>query len=140
MSHVSTIDLKIKSLEAVKAMCKRMGWEFRENQKKYAWFGRWVGDSPMPEGMTVDQLGKCDHAIHVPGSSYEIGLVKRGDHYTAVWDYWSSGQLLRPLGGQEAPKLKQAYAVEAAKLEARKRGWLVKERKTKDSIQIVLMR
>ena len=74
MSHISKIELVIKDLEALKTACKRMGFEFREGQKTYQWYGRWVGDSPMPEGVTEEELGKCNHAIHVPGAKYEIGL------------------------------------------------------------------
>ena len=50
--HVSSIKLKILSLDALRLACGRLGLEFREDQKTYAWFGRYQGDSPVPEGFT----------------------------------------------------------------------------------------
>ena len=64
----------------------------------------------MPEGLTVEDLGKCDHAIRVPGASYEIGLKRVGDKYEMLYDYWSSGGLK---GKPE--KLFQPYAIAATK-------------------------
>ena len=110
MSHISRIELEVKKLEAMKQACADCGFEFMENQKTYRWYGRFVGDSPMPEGLTVEDLGKCDHAIRVPGASYEIGLKRIGDRYEMLYDYWSAGGLK---GKPE--KLFQPYAIAATK-------------------------
>ena len=66
MSHISKIELVIHSLEDLKEACRQLGFEFMENQKTYKWFGRWVGDTPLPEGVKIEDIGKCDHAIRVP--------------------------------------------------------------------------
>lgn len=118
MSHISKIETMIQDLGALKAACKRLCFEFVEGQKTYAWFGRWVGDTEMPEGLTVDDLGKCDHAIKVPGAQYEVGVVKVPGGYELRWDYFTSGGLMEPLGGQKAGKLMQAYSAEKLKREA----------------------
>ena len=60
MSHISKIELEIQSLEDLKLACKRLGFTFIENQNTYQWYGRWVGDSPLPEGINIDDLGKCE--------------------------------------------------------------------------------
>ena len=114
MSHISKVTTKLQCLESLKLACKRLGFEFVQGQQRYAWFGRFVGDSPMPEGLTVDDLGKCDHAIKVPGAKYEVGVCKVDGGYELRWDYYGPGGLMEPLGGQKAGKLVQAYA--AAKL------------------------
>lgn len=111
MSHISKIEMQIKDLAALQAACKQCGYEFVHGQTTYEWFGRFVGDSPMPEGLTVEDLGKCDHAIRVPGASYEIGIRKMDDgHYEMLFDYWQPGGLVgKPY------KLLQPYAIAATK-------------------------
>lgn len=123
MSHVVTIATEIRDLQAVKAACKRLGWEFLEGQTTYKWYGESVGDYPLPTGFTAADLGKCHHAIRVPGARYEVGLVRRGNSFVPMWDYWYSGGLSEDTGN----KLAQAYAVEKAKAEARRRGHTVTE-------------
>jgi len=105
---------RYKSLSAMKAGAKRLGWEFRTGQKTYAWFGRFVGDTPMPEGLTVDDLGKCDHAIRVPGAKYEIGICKVAGGYELRYDYFKPGGLNPEMLG----KFSQAYAAEQLKSKA----------------------
>jgi hypothetical protein len=122
--HVSTLKLEVRSLEALKAACQRLGLEFVEGQPSYVWFGHWVGDSPLPEGFTQGDLGHCDHAIRVPGASYEIGVVFREGAYHLLWDSWGQGGLEAALG-KECNRLRQAYGVAAAILEAQRQGYSV---------------
>lgn len=126
MSHVATIDCEILSLDALKSACERLGLSFQEGQRSYAWYGKFVGDYPMPEGFTVDDLGHCEHAIKVPGARYEVGVVYREGKYSLMWDFYSAGGLEGQLG-PNGQKLAQAYAVEAAKLEAQRQGYSVWE-------------
>jgi len=44
MSHVTTVKVEIKDLAALREACESIGLEFREGQKKYKWYGRFVGD------------------------------------------------------------------------------------------------
>jgi hypothetical protein len=120
----------------MKAACKELGFEFVENQKTYAWYGTFVGDSPMPQGMTVKDLGKCDHAIRVPGAWYEIGLKKFGDHYEILYDYWESGGLKSKIGTDAAP-VKAAYSKAATRKFARKKRFrIAKEERLEDRTRI----
>jgi hypothetical protein len=129
MSHVSAIELEIKDLDALKAACERLGLKWQEGKTTYRWFGTWMGDYPMPEGFTVEDLGKCNHAISVPKAAYEIGVVIRNVKTTLLWDFWESGGLEKVLG-KRGGKLKQAYAVETAKRAAKKAGYRVQEKRT----------
>lgn len=124
--HVAAIDLEIKSLDALRLACTRLGFEFREGQTSYAWWGRWMGDYALPEGVSKEDLGKCDHAIHVPGASYEVGVAMRGGSWRLLWDSWETGGLEKALG-TDCQRLKQAYGIEAAKLEAQRQGYSVWE-------------
>lgn len=129
MSHVAKIEIEIKDLQALRAAAARLGGELLEGKKNYAWYGRHVGDYPLPDGFAADDLGKCEHAIRIPGASYEIGVVRRRDGrpgYTLLWDFYSPGGLEQKLG-KNGQKLVQAYGVEAAKIAARRAGYMVSE-------------
>ena len=137
MSHISKIELVIQSLENLKEACKNLGFEFMENQKSYKWYGRWVGDTPIPEGIDIKDIGKCDHAIRVPGCEYEIGIIRRGDHYILLWDYYQAGGLIQKIG-MNAGILKQAYTVVRVRKKARLKGYRIRERKMAQGIRLVL--
>jgi hypothetical protein len=137
MSHVSKIELEILSLEGLKSACQKLGFSFQENQKTYQWYGRWVGDSPLPEGINLEELGKCDHVIKIPECAYEIGVVKRGQKYVLLWDSWHAGGLEQKIG-KDAGLLKQGYTIERIKREAKRKKYQVREIKTDQSIRLVL--
>lgn len=137
MSHVAKIELEILDLEILKRACQRLNLEFLENQQTYRWYGRYVGDAPLPEGFKQEDLGKCHHAIRVPGAAYEIGIVHRHGKYFLLWDSWHSGGLERILG-PGAGLLKQAYAIERIAQEARLKGYSLIEKQMPNSVQLVL--
>ena len=58
MSHLAKIELEIKDLAALRAAVQNLGYEFRENQQTYAWYGSWVGDSPLPDGVSQRRTGQ----------------------------------------------------------------------------------
>jgi hypothetical protein len=137
MSHIAKIELEINDPETLKLACERLGLQFMENQTTYKWYGSWVGDTPLPEGITIDQLGKCNHAIRVPGAQYEIGIIQRDRKYLLLWDFWYRGGLEEKLG-KNAGRLKQAYAIERVRKEARIKGHRICEQKTNQGIRLVL--
>lgn len=130
MSHIATVKTKIMDLEALKAACRELGAEFKQGQKTYAWYGERIGNDPLPEGMRIEDLGKCDHAIHVPGVRYEIGIVKVGNHFKLAYDFYGydgcsdrhDGHKLQEKFGVECGKLVQSYAVHVAMRQAAMRG------------------
>lgn len=123
MSHVASIEVKITNLEALKAACAELGVAWYEGQKNYKWYGTSVGDYPLPAGMTVEMLGKCEHAIHVPGVEYEVGVVKLSDGtYTLAFDFWGPGQGLLKKFGDKLGVLTQRYGVCAAEGMAKLKG------------------
>lgn len=119
MSHVAEMDMEIKDLEALDAACKQMGLELVRDQKTYKWWGHSVGDYPLPKGFKEQDLGKCDHAIRIPGNreAYEIGVMPRRDGrpgFTMLWDFYNGGYGMEKMVGHEGNKLKQEYAVQTA--------------------------
>lgn len=128
MSHIAEIELQIKDLQALKEAAKALGLELREGQETYRWYGRSVGDYPLPAGFTKEDLGKCEHALSIPGSpyAYEIGVVARKDGkpgYTLLWDFWQGGYGLEEKVGRNAIDLQREYAFAVSKAAARKKGF-----------------
>ena len=150
--HVVTLEVELNNLAAVEAACKRLGWQLHKGQKSYAWVGHWYDDSPVPRHLFEDEaeynrvcamtrsdrqdymktvLGKCDHAIRIPGARGEIGLIERNGKLLPIWDYFTSG-----LGNIRAETgmagFVQFYAAERAKLEAALHGNFVTETQEQD--------
>jgi len=134
MSHITEIKIKVTDLGVLKAACQRMDLVFSEGQKNYAWYGSSSGR--IPKDVALESPGVCDHAIIVPGARYEVGVRKHENEYRLLWDNWAGGGLERILG-ENAGLLMQAYGIEKAKREARRKGYLVQETK-QDSGTVVL--
>lgn len=134
MSHVAKMKVKVLSLDALKAAAKQLGLEFIKDQKQYKWFGKHVGDYPLPEGFSKADLGNCDYALRIkdkPGA-YEIGIVKNKNGkpgYTLLWDFWAGGYGLESVVGKDGQKLGQEYAVQVGLRNRLAEGYQV-ERKT----------
>lgn len=140
MSHVTSVKVKVRDLTALKQAVQRMGGIFVQDQKTYSWWGQSVGDTPLPEGFTLEMLGKCQHAIRVPGGNYEIGVVKMpAGHYELAYDSYNcgmgpngipaDGEKLHQKFGTGLKGLIQMYGVVAATLKAKAQGWVVSETK-----------
>ena len=68
MSHVATINIEVKDLDALGIAAGRIGLELVRGQKEYRWYGQSVGDYPLPAGLTEADLGVCEHAIRIAGT------------------------------------------------------------------------
>jgi hypothetical protein len=133
LSHISKIEVEIQSLEDLKEACKELGFQFCGDQKTH----RWYGTNRESENNTKTDLGKCDHAIKVPGARYEIGIVKKDNHYNLLWDSYYTGGLELKIG-KNAGLLKQAYSIQRIKREARIKGYRVVQKKVTNGIRLVL--
>jgi hypothetical protein len=136
MSHVATVQLEVKDLDALAKACQRLGLELRRGQKTYKWFGKHVGDYPLPAGFAIEDLGQCEHAIAIAGDpadseAYEVGVVKRRDGkggYSLLWDFFGGGFGLQEKVGENCNALRQAYSIEIARKHAQAKGYQVQER------------
>jgi hypothetical protein len=122
VSHISKIELEIKDLSDLGRACNRLGIEFLPNQKTFRWFSG---------------TKECKGAIRVPGASYEIGIIREGNAYHLLWDDFASGGLEARLG-KKAGLLKQAYAVERTRREAKLMGYRLHEAKVEKGIRLRL--
>jgi hypothetical protein len=142
LSHVDLIDIEIKSIKALAKAATNLGGAFHENKKTFGWFGRSVGDHPLPKGFTVADMGKCDHAISFPNCKYEIGVVKDRENeanFQLLGDFWFSGGLKKQIG-EGGWKLKQQYTIEQTietSVKSRKR-YQIEEMPDRQRIQVFL--
>lgn len=121
MSHTVTMEVEFKPGKALENACKRLdGVELRELSSSNL-VSLYQSDSKFTEG----------HAIKLPGWTYEVVLDKDGklhfDNFNGRW-----GKI------EELNKVKQMYAVEAAKIEARKQGFMIREVVKDGNIQLEL--
>lgn len=131
MSHVVAIKTELRDIEAVKRACAELGLTLKENQKKIRWFGRWVNDYSAADaayklGIDVKQYGTCDHAIEVPGSNYDVGLIHNPETngYKIYFDFYGSqGAKIQQAIGVGGERLLQYYGVNKAEMEAEKMGY-----------------
>jgi hypothetical protein len=133
MSHITAINIEIKDLEALDAACAELNANLKRNKSTYNWFGRSVGDYPLPPGFTEDMLGKCEHAIGLPGVNYEIGVCKnpvKPGSYTLLYDFYGydntghghDGMRLQKHFGDGLAKLKQLYGLHLTQRNLQRRG------------------
>ncbi len=137
MSHVCKIELEIRDLRALAEAARALGLELVEDQQTYRWWGHSEGDYPLPAGMTAVDLGKCDHAIRIPGDdrAYEIGVVKRRDGkpgYSLLWDFYNGGFGMEFKVGKDGARLKQEYAAAVSIRQMRDQGFMVSRKVTPD--------
>lgn len=142
MSHISLVsDFEIGNLDCLKQACKVLGFTFIENQKHYAWYGHWVGDYPLPKEVKVEDLGKCDHAIKVPGCRYEIGVIKikeKPGKYRMYYDFYGTGGLDKIIGQNGGP-LKAEYTHQAMKyLQLRGKAKHIMKKETEEIVELTM--
>ena len=145
MSHVDEMKLEMWDEEALKTAALARGLEIREKQT-YNWWGTHVGDHPLPEGMTKEDLGKCHFVLGVPGqpSAYEVGVVRDNGRLRLLWDYYGderenspSHEMVRLIGGRDGSGLKMEYTAQVQEKEAIRNGYRV-TRGTNEAGEIVL--
>jgi hypothetical protein len=137
----------MKNIEALKRACKKVGLEFRENQKTYKWYGRWVQDyhgsnAAYKLGINPEDYGKCEHAIGIPGNNtaYEIGICRNNEgKMVMVWDFWGGGNGLESVAGKDCHKLVQAYSAEVTAETLTQQGYIQSEYTTNADGEIELV-
>lgn len=162
MSHIAEVELEVKDLAALRAAADRLGLDLCENVTRYRWWRdealERAGGNATAIAHVEDYLrrnphnlpngaapGECTHVLRVrgrEGHAYEVGvLAKPGGGFQLLWDFWQGGQGLEAAIGTDGNRLKQRYAVEVAKKQARRQGWRVNEVAQADgSVQLRLRR
>jgi len=127
MSHVdvhSAIANTPQAVAALAAAAQALGGTL-EQADKIRWFGRHVGDWPIPEGFTVSDIGKCKYKISFPGVSYDVGVIPHPQDPSKLciyYDFYGPGRQLQRIVGKGAEKLMQQYGLHAALAWAKSKG------------------
>lgn len=148
MSHVAQCKVVIKNLDDLELAAARLGGTLVRGQTKIRWYGRFVDDSktwkefftpeeaariaalPSDQRRTIinKEMGRADHAIVFKGATYDVGVMAEKDGtYRLRWDQWAGGGGLNAKIGNSGEKFSQAYAIEATKRAARRKGFMVRE-------------
>ncbi len=144
------MSIKDEHIDDLKAACAALGLEFRENQKRFAWYGRFMNDSSSYGEMTPEKMGHCEHAIRIPGTNprdgssgpWEIGVFRKNDGSLGIaYDEWGgAGRQLTEKVGRDAALLKHQYSVEVAERKAlqdlSRHGWRAVRQTHKDDASI----
>lgn len=111
MSHMTTISIEVRDLEALEQACRRLGLTLVRGKNKARFYNH--------------NTAECDHVIEVPASAHDIGVVKEADGtYRLQTDFYGmEGERVKKLCGDDLSKLMQAYGVEKSKVEARRKGF-----------------
>jgi len=108
MSHITTINVKVKDLNILEQAANKLGLELVRGQKTFKYYN--------------GRTGSCEHVLRVKNNrnAYEIGLVKDKDgvSYNFDTDFFSGGYGLVDVVGQNCEKIINGYAVGVAKKSA----------------------
>lgn len=154
MSHVTTVDVEVRDLDALALAAESIGLELVRGLKNYHWYGRFMGDYNDPRlaqmGVTAKDLGKCDHVLRVKdgriGETYEIGVKQVGDSYRLLYDFFDGGNGLMEKvshsgrNGEDLGKLVQAYTTEVAVKELKRKGFRVQRKTEGNSVRLIASR
>lgn len=133
MSHITNGKLKVLHLDDLETAALERGLVLHRGQTTHKWYGRFMGDSAVPEGMDPKDYGKCAHALALKDAQagdYEIGVVPAldgGEGYDLVLDTWGQTRLLAAVG-PDLNILRREYAAAVATRKAneklRQRGFV----------------
>lgn len=151
MSHVAQVEIEVTNLDDLAQAARRLGLELVTDQKEYkayfsaAQIAEWTANGRIknlkdivPPGFDPSEYGKCEHVIRLRpdkareyeekyhAKPYEIGIVHRRDGkpgFALLWD--SIGCGLTDYCGAQLGRLKQAYALVAARRTAVAQGFRV---------------
>lgn len=145
MSHVINSTVRVLDLAALRAAVEAMGCQLTA-KRTYNWYGKLVGDHPLPPGRTVEQLGTCDYCIQIPGVTYEVGVLRQKDgSFTFEYDFFGrgksqgnayrrdeggyhDGEELQKKFGNGLSKLQQQYNKQVVVKQAKAKGYFVREK------------
>lgn len=139
VSHIETMNIVVRDLDAFEAACESCGCELRRNVAK---FNAYSGGND------------CAHAIVARGKpdAYQMGLRRarilsngdveanpNGDVYVIAFDEYRRGKGMVDLVGDQCGRLLQAYGRESVLRQAAKLGGTVQETKLPDgSVRMVI--
>jgi len=129
MSHVVAIKLEVSDIDVLAAAVESLGCTFHRDQKQHRY---WSG-----------KMSPCEHAISVPGTRYQIGVIKAKDAsgketggMTLAYDNYD-GVTDKKLG-RRLQSLNEDYVRRLAKKKLARKGFRFREKRLDDGrLQLV---
>ena len=133
MSHIATVEVEFRDMDALAKACVKCGVELRQDQKTFRWYN--------------NKVSACDAAIvHPNARAYQIGVHKTDTGLRIELDPFMGGYGMQDAvafqdNKQGLGKLQQAYAIEVARKQAKKQGFSVREQVQADGrVKLTLSR
>lgn len=116
MSHITTVKTQIRDLDALRDACRALHLDLVEGGSVRGYF---------------ENMARADYRILIPGTKYEVGVIRQHDgSYALAADFWD-GSVERALGSGFG-RLLQEYALKVIEKQARNRGKFVTATREKD--------
>ena len=137
MSHVDKMELICTSLNAAGRMAVKHGGVLTKAET-YEWFKQHVGDYPLPAGVSIEDLGKCEYKITFPDCRYEVGLLPNpnGEGWIMIYDFWDK-QLMYKIGGPKALKLQETLLLYQSEEVAESEGLLWETKEDEEFLEVI---
>ncbi len=122
MSHVTKIELRIESLEALKRAAEELGCELVENVSTF-------------RAYYDNTDNRCDHVIRIKGKSnaYEVGVQRQEDgSYKLAMDNYLGAKGLVAQVGEDALELRRRYSACFAEDHWKEKRYTVRREVTTD--------
>lgn len=98
MSHITTLDVQVKDVDALLQACQNLGLQFHRGKQSFKWYNGTMA---------------CNHTISTANDPYEIGIIDRGTHLELMGDFM--GQLKYDAGPRGMKLVKEYSTVVAIK-------------------------
>jgi hypothetical protein len=136
MSVITTAtNPQVTNLNLIKSMCNARAWVFQENKTTYKWWGT---DRKLETQPASRQNGKCNHAIAIPHTDYEIGVIdNQNGTYSFAYDTYSR-PLADAVGGIEGTNLFHYYSLEHVKAQMQANQYTYEEHELEDKSVILI--
>jgi len=113
VSHISTINLQVVDLDAFEVAVTAKGGRLKRDQKQHRYY--------------AGAMSPCDHAVSVPNSAFEVGMVPRKGPGEFGWDlaydnWGSDGRVIEQHFGKGLTGLADEYAAQMALRYAAREG------------------
>ncbi len=128
MSHVTSMHMKIKDLDALEAAATECGLKLLRNQKTFTTY--------------AGVKNACDHALAMATSQrgdFELGLVKSGDELELKGDLWGQQRMIDAVGGAQFNRLRREYTA-AVTMRNAPRGFIASRQALENNRIRVLLR
>lgn len=144
MSHVTTIDIEITDLDALRHAAEQLGLEMAE-ASTYRRHAMITGE--LPQGFTRETISQCEYVLRIPAGqlnaerAYEVGVTRnpQGNGYTLLYDHFCGGMGLMEKVSTDRVTLnllKQEYGAEVTRKTLVRQGYRVRQVRENGQIKL----